>query len=241
MIELKVFYKDIASVTEEQYALLRKDTFGASDLAGLFGVGFQTADEIIAQKQIKSITDEERAIGQKPNVKKGKDLEPLILEKYRQHTKLDVIKPPDMYEIIPGLTVNFDAICQSLNIPVEIKYVSAFGGKYWSRSVETIIAPESVTLNTFSDIADYIRQKAGHYGIPPYYYTQLQAQILGLNAEYGELGALFDKDWELQIYRVHKDPYLHSRILQIIPKHYESLMGVPAAKTATVVPDDFDY
>ena len=50
-----------------------------------------------------------------------------------------------------------------------------------------------------------IEEKAAMYGIPPYYYTQLQQQIWGLNAPYGYLTVLFEQNWELHSFMVWRD------------------------------------
>ena len=73
---LDVAVKDVQSLSHEDYALVRKDYFGASDSSILCGVNlYKTLDQLIIEKNNKFITDEEKAVGEKPIVKKGYDLE----------------------------------------------------------------------------------------------------------------------------------------------------------------------
>jgi hypothetical protein len=43
------------------------------------------------------------------------------------------------------------------------------------------------------------------YGIPPYYFTQIQQQLLALNAPFGYLAAIFDKGWEFKVFKIFAD------------------------------------
>lgn len=202
---MKIYKKDVHLLSEEEYALLRKDSFGASEVSVLMGVGFNTLDELIAQKKVKKLTKEELELGKKPNVRKGKELEDFILEKYKKAYNIKVIgKPTNMYEIWEGLTVNYDAI-QNETTPVEIKYVSTFGHKYYDTSGNYKEFKPNFTPS--GDMVAYLTQMAGLAGIPVYYYTQLQTQMIGLDADVGILVALFEKDWELRVYVVHRDPH----------------------------------
>ena len=202
----KIHTTNVDQLTEEQYALVRKNSFGASDIAVLFGVGFQTLDELIAIKAQDFVTQEELDIGKKPNVRKGKDLEDLILQKFKDKTGLKVKKPKDMYEIQEGWTVNFDGIISTglyKGVPVEIKYVSSFAGKYWKEP-----DPEGYFAQKYSSkIEEHIKMAAYECGIPPYYYTQVQSQIYAAGKQWGYLCALFDKDWDIRIYQIQLDEF----------------------------------
>lgn len=204
---MKIYCSNVDKMEEEAYALIRKDTFGASDVAALFGVGFQTQEELIANKQKKFLTSEEREIGRKPNVRKGKDLEPLIKAKVEEAIGFPLRKPIDMYEIIPGLTVNFDALSET-GIPYELKFVSTFGKNAWvtTAGMEYMEGnkPDEFYRN---NIKEHILHWSSLSGIPAYYYTQIQTQLMGAEKEYGFVCALFEHDWTLRIYKVFKDPY----------------------------------
>lgn len=247
----KVYYRNIADVKEEEYALIRKNSIGASDVASMLGVGFNTPEEVIAVKAIPYVTPEELEIGKKPNVRKGKDLEPLILNKYVEYTKFICEKPRDMYEIIPGLTVNYDGTrvdkVVNARIPVEIKFVSMFGIKYWKRDLDhTVVECPETPYTGNCNTAEHIEKAALACGIPAYYYTQIQTQMLGLKAPYGDLCALFDKDWEIQIYRIPADKYLWG-ILLVKGPDWHFMLEKAKGNMITQVPtkvnilSDFEY
>ena len=204
---MKIYQRDVHLLSEEAYALLRKDTIGASEVSVLMGVGFDTLDELLAKKAQKFLTKEELEIGKKPSVRKGKELEDFILAKYKKKYEVTKIaKPPHMYEIWTGLTVNFDAIqSEGPDIPVEVKYVTTFGHKYYDTTTDH--KEYKPNLKPTTDMKAYLNQCAALAGIPVYYYTQLQTQMLALEAETGVLTALFEKDWELRTYVVHRDPH----------------------------------
>lgn len=247
----KVYYKNIADVKEEEYVLIRKNSIGASDVASMLGVGFSTPEEVLAIKAIPYATPEELEISEKPNVRKGKDLEPLILTKYVEHTKFICEKPRDMYEIVPGLTVNYDGTRVDRQagsyIPVEIKYVSMYGIKYWKRDLENVVVECPKTAYSGNcTVAEHLEKAAAACGIPVYYYTQIQTQMLGLKAPYGDLCALFDKDWNIQIYRVPADPYFWG-ILMVKAPEWQFLLEKAKGNMVTIIPtkitinSDFEY
>lgn len=229
---MKIFHKNVHLLTEEQYALLRKGSIGASEVSVLMGVGFNTIEELLTQKAQKFVTKEELEIGKKPNVRKGKELEDFILNKYKVAHKIEKIsKPLHMYEIWEGLTVNFDAI-QEESIPVEIKYVSTFGHKYYDTS--TNFKEYKPNSKFTGDLKDYLHKNADLSGIPVYYYTQLQTQMVALEAEVGYLVALFEKDWELRVYKVHRDPHFKVSLKVAHQKVWE-VMKNASTDTSSVV------
>ena len=130
---------DLAKYDKEAFIMLRRNSIGASDSSIILGVNpFTDTAKLIEQKLTKGITDEELAIGEKENVRKGADLEPLILQKFEEWSGIETYKPDAMYQLekFPQLTVNFDGIIQldHIYIPVEAKFVSAYANKYWERS-----------------------------------------------------------------------------------------------------------
>ena len=107
------------------------------------------------------------------------------------------------------MKINFDGVTGTPEqyIPAEIKVVTYRGEKHYDRTKAFFnekygfgMLPEDVSQNNWS-----VETKAAHYGIPPYYYTQLQQQILGLNAPFGYLSVLFDKTWDLYSFYVWRD------------------------------------
>ena len=98
---LKIAIQNITQLSPTEFTLARKAAFGGSDTGVLTGVNpYQTLTELLTQKNNKTITDEELAIGRLPAVRKGRDVEPIILQKAASVLKLEVEKPDDMYEFI---------------------------------------------------------------------------------------------------------------------------------------------
>ena len=210
---------ELAMTDKEAFIRIRRNGLGASDSSVYTGVNlFTTVDELIKQKLSDVVTAEELEIGQKENVRKGSDLEPIILNKFEQWSGFDTYKPDAMYRFTeyPQLTVNFDGIIElsATHIPVEAKFVSAYANKYWNRS-KCIKAPYEGQPKNFAgaSTADHIKGLAELYGIPPYYFTQMQQELMGLKAPFGYLVALFDKGWELGVSKIFADPYTQHEII----------------------------
>lgn len=214
--------ENVTDLDEDAYALARRKGLGASDSSVLLGVNpYKQKHDLIVEKRSKVITDEERAIKMKEAVRKGFDLEPLIIQKYVKLTgDAAPIKPTSMYQIAatPCLTINFDGVGHTDNnlIPIECKYVTPYGDKYYNRNNAFKREFGECALNrmcrAYTDEVDRIKAKAEAVGIPPYYYTQVQQQIYGLESPYGLLCALHDKGWETVLYFVPRDEECIHRI-----------------------------
>lgn len=111
----------------------------------------------------------------------------------------------------PFLKFNFDGVSydeeNGVYTPDEIKVVTYKGQNHYDTSKEIFNEdmgffplPENISQNNIS-----IQAKAAHYGMPPYYYTQLQQQILGLNAPYGYLSVLFETSWRVHTFFAYRD------------------------------------
>lgn len=172
---------------------------------------------MVQEKCRDYLTADEKAVGDKTAVKKGRDLEPLIITKHSKILNKRIIKPSDMYrhKDYPWLKFNFDGVIDKLDmgngkyqyIPDEIKVVTQYGVKHYDankavyrQSLGYLSDPEH-----YEDTNNSIETKAALYGIPPYYYTQLQQQIFGLDAPYGFLTVLFDSTWEVVSFLVYRD------------------------------------
>lgn len=209
-----------AMFDKDAFIHLRRQGLGASDSAIYLGVNpYTTREDLIAQKCSKEVTAEERAVGEKEVVRKGADLEHLILEKFETWSGLDTYKPNSMYRLTehPQLTVNFDGIVafETAHIPVEIKYVSPYATKYWNKTKclkEVYEGRPYIAAGT--SVQEHINLLAELYGIPSYYFTQLQQQLLALNAPFGYIAAMFDKGWELGVYKVFADKYTQQMLIQ---------------------------
>ena len=165
-------------------------------------------------------------VGNKPAVIKGRELEPFIISKHSQIIGKRIIKPIDMYQQkeYPYIRFNYDGVIDKeyrddgtyQYIPDEIKVVTYFGQKHYNRKY----AYFRERLGYINDIPENhglkdipIENKAALYGIPPYYYTQLQQQIYGLNAPYGFLTVLFEKDWEIVSFFVWRDQKVINQLI----------------------------
>lgn len=221
---LVVKIEHIDQVSEEEYAMLRKESFGGSDSSILCGVNlYKTLNQLIKEKNCKYITDEEKEVGNKAIVRKGKDLEPIILDKAAQELGIEINKPTAMFEFKeePILTLNYDGVAEEnqVLIPIEAKLVSKYGEKYYNKD-KTLEENKEVDMRIEGDSLEaHIKRKALRIGIPAYYYTQVQQEIMGLNAPYGYLAVLFDDSWTFKLYLVKADTYVQNKIIDIATKN----------------------
>lgn len=229
--DLEIVVEDASSLAkhdQQAFAMVRRVGFGASDSSKLLGVNpfaDGTVEKLIEEKRSKIITASELAIGQMVNVRKGNDLEPIIMRKFvEKYGILDdrLIKPKPMYRI-PNtpLLVNFDGVLQlpPIEACVECKYVSAYGGKYYdlTKAMTTPHLDMGGDLKPLGDEVNalYLTARAQEAGIPVYYYTQVQQQLMALNSPFGYLAALFDKDWELRVFKIIADPMVQQKLKDV--------------------------
>ena len=225
-LDLEVDIANIDQYPNEQYALLRKNGLGTSDSSIILGVNpYTSKNDLIAEKCRNYLTEEELEVGTKSAVRKGRELEPLIIHKHSQVMGRRIIKPTDMYrhKDYPFIKFNFDGVIDKLYnedgtyqyIPDEIKVVTIYGMKHYQPKKATfseftgweLLPPHYENENVS------IEQKAAMYGIPPYYYTQLQQQIFGLNAPYGFLTVMFEKDWQIHSWFVWRDQKVINQLI----------------------------
>lgn len=228
---LEVAQRNVASLPEEQFALARRQGFGASDASVYLGLQnkWKTAQDLVAEKLRTGYTEEEKAIGEKDVVRKGKDLEPLNLKKTEEKLQRPVYKPQHMYRIKehPYLLVNFDGVVrtptgENILVPVEAKFVSMYGDKYYD-----FTKGPADWVNWADDYPT--EKKAAILGVPAYYYAQVQQQILALNAPYGWLTVIRDKGWEHHMFKIPRDEPV---INQIIYEGFRLWETVTAKRTA---------
>lgn len=196
--------ENICDLSEEGFALARRDGVGASDSSAILGTmsKFRGVEDVLNNKLEKEYSDAEREIGKKPAVRKGRDLESLILAKAAQALDCGIWKSPNMYRLIdyPHLTINYDglALLEDELVPIEAKLVTIYGDKYYnftSPNEEKIVAGPAERLDQLLELATW-------HGIPPYYLIQVQQQLMGTNASYAYLSALRDKDWTLYLFKI---------------------------------------
>ena len=230
---LEIAVEDIDKFDNDDYIILRRQGFGASDSSVILGVNpYKTLPELIREKASNVITEEERAIGKKAAVRKGVDLEPLIIQKFEHYFKQECFKPKDMYKIkgTTCLNINFDGVTGTAEqyIPAEIKVVTQYGEKYYNptKAIFDEINGFMPLPENISDSNNSIETKAAHYGIPAYYYTQLQQQMLGLNAPFGYLSVLFDKDWIMRTFFVYRDDNMLNLLIQESEKAWQQVLAL---------------
>ena len=225
---LKVKVKNINEVSEEEYALLRKESFGGSDASILCGVNlYKNINQLITEKNNKFLTEEEKEVSKKAIVRKGRDLEPIILDKASKELGIEITKPTSMYKFLkaPILTLNYDGVCEKDNIliPIEAKLVSKWGEKYYNKE-KTLEENAAIDMKIEGDTLEaHIKRKALRIGIPAYYYTQVQQELMGLNAPYGYLAVLFDESWDFKLYLVKADEYVQNKIYDIADKNKDKI------------------
>lgn len=217
---LEVYCQNVELLDGEGFALIRRNGFGGSDSSILCGVNpFTTLPELIKQKASTTISEEEKATGKQVAVIKGNELEPLVLKTAENILQLPVCKPADMYRFTdwPWLTMNFDGVVDlgDKYVPAEAKIVTRRGERHynptkvWYDSFRGFFPrPENHAIKNIS-----IESKAALYGIPPYYYTQVQQEMLALNASYGYLVSLWDDIWTYRCYFIHQDPAVQRAII----------------------------
>jgi hypothetical protein len=223
-LPIKIDIADIDAViaeSNEKFAEARKNGLGGSDSSMVLGVNpYKSRADLIKEKARVGLTEEEKAVSDKVAVRKGRDLEPLIIEKTTNFLGTEVFKPKDMYRFkdYPYLTMNFDGVAENEEgyFPVEIKVVTIYGQKHYNfnkaffdETQGLLPIPENYAMSEINTI----ETKALQYGIPPYYYTQLQQEMMALDADYGYLSVLRDSDWRVFTFFVHKDPFVQSRLI----------------------------
>lgn len=219
-VDLKIAFRNVDQLSSEEYALIRKDGIGASDIAAVLGINpYKTTQQLFEEKLNTIISPEEKQISNIPAVRKGIDLEPLILNKLEKFFNNTIIKPKNMYKLAayPFIKINYDGVIKEYNnyIPVETKVLTYIGEKNYNPTKAFFREGEGFQLipDDLSYLTLSISEKAGQYGIPVIYYVQLQTQMMGFNANYGYLGVLPEKDWLMKIYYIWKDEELQSQII----------------------------
>lgn len=211
-----IVHPNAASLDQEDFAMLRRNGIGASDSSAILGAmaKFRTESDVLENKLATTYTEEEKEISQKPNVRKGRDLEPLILRKASEVLETQLWKPTEMFRLkqFPHLTINYDGLMldeENNLIPVEAKFVTTFGDKYYDFN-KTEEPKLSVDTGSFLSDAETI---AAWHGIPPYYFIQVQQQMLGVDAQYAYLAALRDRNWLLYVFRIPRYDFIQNWII----------------------------
>lgn len=228
---LELYYPDVDLLKSEDFTLIRRDGFGGSDSSYLCNVNpYDSLTNIIDQKARTKLTQEELEVGNQIAVIKGNDLEPLIIKKFEQIMGMKCWKPTDMYRFkdFPYLKMNFDGVTGTPKqyIPVEIKVVTKRGERHYNECLSYYTSQRgfSAIPKNYSIAENSIQTKAAQYGIPPYYYTQLQDEMMALNAPYGYLCTLWESSWTVHIYFIWRDPETQHAIIINGSKAWDRVM-----------------
>lgn len=230
---LETAVENVQGLSHEDYALVRKNYFGASDSSILCGVNlYKTLDQLIKEKNNKFLTDEEIEVSKKPIVMKGYELEPIIL-KNAEDALIELgydgllFKPVDMFKFkeVNGLSVNYDGVFLTEDelFPVEAKLVSKYGEKYYNKLVTKEDALAVSMAIEGDSLEHHIKRKANKFGIPAYYYTQVQQEIAGLDSNYGYLAAKFDDSWSFKLFYVKRDDYVIHKMFQAAEENIDKI------------------
>ena len=121
-LPIELLTKDVDKLSAEEFTNIRRQGFGGSDSSMLLGVNpYQGEQELINSKTLPYLPDspeknmqlaKEKQVGHLASVRKGNDLEPLIIKKAGEAFGIEIIKPADMYRFkeYPYLTMNFDGV-----------------------------------------------------------------------------------------------------------------------------------
>lgn len=220
-LPIEVDVPNMEAVSAEEFTMLRREGFGGSDSSVLCGVNpYTPLSELLKQKASRELLPEEKAAKDNVAIMKGNDLEPLVIAKFERFFKRRTIKPVPMYVFkeFPYLKMNFDGVTGTSEqyFPVEIKIVTKKGERHYNPAKAMFI--ERVGFRplpdpTFTATSNSIATKASFYGIPPYYYTQVQQEMMALDAPYGFLCSLWESNWTVYCYFVPKDETVQHQII----------------------------
>lgn len=229
-----IAYENIDQVSEKDYQQIRMDWFGASDSSKLLDINpfpKGSSTDLLHEKLTGEVDE---SIGKKASVRMGKDIEEIILKKLQEvfnHTKECWIdKPVHMYGNFNNhLGINFDAVLVNFidnnygvidrPTPVEIKSVTKYGRKYYDFNKSKMYQKDGEWIKRdleepLINVTTSIKDSADLYGIPVYYYTQLQQQMLALNSNIGLLAAMDVDNWDIHIFVIKKDDLVREQLLK---------------------------
>jgi putative phage-type endonuclease len=214
----------IGFTTEEEWLQLRTKGIGGSDAGAILGLNKYSSPLSVYKAKVDGIVKD---LSDNANVRRGKELEEFVLEKYVQPKMREygyVTSKPDFMIInsdYPYLRANVDGIAKSMTKPshktsllIEIKCVSTFAEDAWD-------GPE-------------------YCGIPPYYYAQIQHYLAVTGMRAGYLVALFDRTWSVKWYQIKRDDKFIAEMLPRLKEFYEinMLMEIPPKINYALDKDD---
>lgn len=224
----KVAIENVCDLNEEEFIEVRRNSFGASDSSKLLGVNPFPNSSIENLMDEKVSGDFDDSISKKAIVRMGTDIEHIILKyciaiiKVIHGEEYTIFKPKDMYVNDNFLSINFDGVAVKENtnndflFPVELKSTT-YGRKYYQFDKACFNTTHGKLETDFRDVTkfrdilitetleEYVTKGAEHYGIPVYYFTQIQQQMDAIeNCEFGYLGVMDVNNWEVYLFKIFK-------------------------------------
>lgn len=208
---------------EEDWLELRTKGIGGSDAGAILGLNPHSSPFRIYKQKVEGYKED---LSENVFIKKGKELENLILTNYVKpyFNKMgyEVGKPEFMLvnSDYPFFRANVDGIAfkkgtsYTENIIVEIKWVSEWAEVNWNK-------PE-------------------YTGIPASYYAQVQLYMAVTGAKCAIVCALFDKDWEVNYFVISRDELFISDMISKCRDFYQynMLMKMPPKLSYEVDKED---
>lgn len=213
----------ISFENEDDWLELRTKGIGGSDIGAILGLNPHSSPYKVYKQKVEGYRED---LSDNVYIKKGKDLEDLILTNYvKPHLAnlgYEVGKPS--YMIVntdyPYFRANVDGIAFKKgrdfkdNIIVEIKWVSEWAESNWNK-------PE-------------------YNGIPASYYAQVQLYMAVTGASSAIVCALFDKHWEMHYFAVPRDEVFIMGLINAGRDFYnrQMIMKLPPKLSYDVDKDD---
>lgn len=210
---------------EAQWHELRKKGIGGSDAGAVMGLNKYTTPLKLYRTKIGEYKED-----QEDNVyiKKGKDLEGVVFEKYvtpdMASKGYTALHPEHIFvnKQYPWLRANCDGLAVPLigtpadNVVIEIKWVSEYAEVNW-------------------DGDEYC-------GIPASYYAQVQHYMIVTGARKSRLYALFDRTWDVKIYDIPFNPSFALKLISETKQFYDNLQAgiepkISASKDKEFMPE----
>ena len=182
-----------SEMTTQEWIEERKKYIGGSDTGGILNNN-PYSSPLTIWKIKKNLLEIDETI----NIKKGNDLEPVILRKFQEKTDKNVFKPDVMFHHpeYNFMIANVDGLIEDEKAVVEAKYVSLNGEDAWSD------------------------------GVPAYYYSQVQHYMNVLNYEKAYVVALFESVWDIAIYEIKRnDLYIEKKLIPMEIEFYKAMQS----------------
>ena len=192
---------------EKDWHDLRQKGIGGSDVGAIMGLNKYTSPYQIYKTKVLGIIND---VSDKPAVKKGKTLEPVIREEFFKPMLAEkgfTILPLThtlVNKKYPWLRANLDGII----IPLDEKL----------RKHTNCIVGEIKVVTEYAEDNWY---KDEYCGIPASYYAQVQEYMLVTETKMAILGALFEKDWEMHYFSVPADEEFQKLLIMVSKQFYE--------------------